>query len=367
MIGPLALPSEAGGNGRGTTETPSSAASHVRGRRLRGRGLWGPAAVLVVALLWVAPLTGCGGADHGRPIRKARGAVVATVNGQPIDHPSVERMSRLVAQKLRSGQESGGAGMDSALATSDPLEKLIDRELALQDAYRRGISADTARVNDAVRQIRNNRGMDTLLITGMSDAEIGEYLSDDIVFNTYLQRTVIDSIEVTDGEMTAYMEAHPELFLTPETIHASQILIALDTVNATPEARSAARKQAEALLREVRTPGADFAAIARAKSKDTNSAPRGGDLGMLAKGQTVPSFDEAAFALAPGEISDVVETPYGYHIIKVDSKSGASPRSLDSARTQLSAFLRQEKAHDAIRARLEGLRRTARISYRKSA
>lgn len=308
-------------------------------------------------------LGSCGPAKTGRPIRRAHGAVLARVNGQPIDQASTDRMIRLLQLKGSAPADSLPGNTPEARLRYLAAERLIDRELALQDAFKRGISADTARVSDGYRQITSHTGMDSSLIRGMSEQDIRQYLADDIVFNTYLQRTVIDSIQVSDEEMKAYMLANHQLFETPESARVRQILIALDTELAAPAVKLAARKQAEKILAEVRTPGADFAAIAKVRSKDTNSAPNGGDLGILARGQTVPAFDSAAFDLAPGEISGVVETPYGYHIIKLEEKFGASTRSLESVRLQLTTALRQEKAQQAIRARLLTLRQRAKITY----
>ncbi|MDP2918239.1 MAG: peptidylprolyl isomerase [bacterium] len=81
-----------------------------------------------------------------------------------------------------------------------------------------------------------------------------------------------------------------------------------------------ARKKAEEVLAKVKTPGANFEDLAREYSEDTYSAPSGGDLGSFSRGQMTPAFEDAAFALAPGEISDLVQTEYGYHIIKVEDK-----------------------------------------------
>lgn len=93
-----------------------------------------------------------------------------------------------------------------------------------------------------------------------------------------------------------------------------------------------AKKKAEEVLAKVKAPGANFEDLAREYSEDTYSAPDGGDLGSFGRGQMTPAFEDAAFALAPGEISDLVQTEYGYHIIKVEDKG-----TLDTGEEQVSA------------------------------
>lgn len=127
--------------------------------------------------------------------------------------------------------------------------------------------------------------------------------------------------------LTQY-NAAPEKFDIPEQIRASHILV--DARSCEPEAR------ARELLSLARAPNADFAALAKAHSHDPGSAARGGDLGLFARGKMTPAFEKAAFALGrPGEISDVVKTEFGYHIIRLDERIPARRRPFEEVRDQL--------------------------------
>jgi peptidyl-prolyl cis-trans isomerase D len=129
-----------------------------------------------------------------------------------------------------------------------------------------------------------------------------------------------------------------ELYSTPEQVRASHIL--LKTAGKKDEEVKA---KAEQVLKEVKA-GGDFAALAKKYSEDEGSAKNGGDLDYFSKGKMVPEFDEVAFKLQPGEVSDLVKSQYGYHIIKVTDKKPASTRSLDEVRPQIVDQLSWEKA-----------------------
>lgn len=122
--------------------------------------------------------------------------------------------------------------------------------------------------------------------------------------------------------------AAPEKFDVPEQIRASHILV--DARSCEPEAR------ARELLARVRAPGADFAALAKEHSQDPGSASRGGELGFFGRGRMTAAFEAAAFALKqPGDVSDVVKTEFGYHIIRLDERRPARRRTFEEVRESL--------------------------------
>jgi peptidyl-prolyl cis-trans isomerase C len=121
--------------------------------------------------------------------------------------------------------------------------------------------------------------------------------------------------------------ANPEKFQSPEQIRARHLLIGKNT----PDAKA----KAEELLKQLQG-GADFATLAKEKSEDTGSGARGGDLGVFARGRMVPQFEEAAFALQKqGELSGLVETQFGYHIIQLTERRPAGKRSFDEVKEGL--------------------------------
>jgi peptidyl-prolyl cis-trans isomerase D len=129
-----------------------------------------------------------------------------------------------------------------------------------------------------------------------------------------------------------------EQYTTPEQVRASHILVKTEGKD-----DAAAKAKAEDLLKQARA-GADFAELARKNSEDEASAKNGGDLDYFGKGRMVPEFDAAVFAMTPGQISDLVKTQYGYHIIKLVDKKPATTRSLAEVRQQLNDQLAYQRA-----------------------
>lgn len=155
-----------------------------------------------------------------------------------------------------------------------------------------------------------------------------------------------NEVEVTEEQILAEMS----ITETEEQVHARHILIRFTADREGDEER--ARKEAQALLEQLKS-GADFAELARVHSQDTASAVRGGDLGFFGRGQMVPEFERAAFDLAPGVISDLVRTVYGFHIIQTLEKSGGAgggnrPAALLAARTKEADRQSREKAQQVV-------------------
>jgi peptidyl-prolyl cis-trans isomerase D len=143
---------------------------------------------------------------------------------------------------------------------------------------------------------------------------------------------------VSAEDVQKYYDANRQQYSSPEQLQASHILLKTEGKD-----DAAVKKQAEDLLAKVKG-GADFAALAKKFSEDEVSAAKGGDLGPFGRGDMVKEFDDAAFSLAPGQISDLVKTQYGYHIIKGGEKKPAAQRSLDEVRPQIEDTLKSERA-----------------------
>ncbi len=143
---------------------------------------------------------------------------------------------------------------------------------------------------------------------------------------------------VTPQEVEARYNANKASYSTPEQIQASHILFKTDGKN-----DAAQKKLAESVLAKIKA-GGDFAALAKQYSDDTDSKAKGGDLGYFGHGTMVKEFEDAAFALQPGQVSDLVKSQYGYHIIKVTGKKAAATKTLDDVRAQITSQIKAEKA-----------------------
>ena len=158
----------------------------------------------------------------------------------------------------------------------------------------------------------------------------------------FVPERYLDEVTFDENELEKYHRRHLDQFEILEKIKASHILIKVD--EGTDETVRAEKKAfAEKLLEEVKT-GKDFAELARVNSDDAASAVKGGNLGYFTRGSMVKPFEQAAFNMKPGDISEVVETTFGYHIIKVEEYTEPGVRSLEESMDEVKTGLRQEKA-----------------------
>jgi peptidyl-prolyl cis-trans isomerase D len=167
---------------------------------------------------------------------------------------------------------------------------------------------------------------------------------------------IAPSIELTENDVATWYEANgDQRFALPERIRVR--LIAVKTAVDAPEAKRAeARKKADDILAEIRG-GGDFAAIAKKRSDDRETAAKGGELGLIEHGKLSPALDAAAWALNPGEVSDVVETPEGFDIVKVEERLDAGLKPLEDVRAEVEKDLRTERAFAQARSEAEAARR----------
>ncbi|HJQ84469.1 MAG TPA: SurA N-terminal domain-containing protein [Candidatus Binatia bacterium] len=201
-------------------------------------------------------------------------------------------------------------------------------------------------------------------VAAPTDAELQEYLEQHA--DRYRKATEVRAryvayrpddfageVKPTDGEIAEYYELHKdERFTEPEQVRARHILV---KAPADAEAKAAARKKASDLLARVKA-GGDFAALAK-QSDDPGSAANGGDLGLFPRGRMTPAFEKAAFDLAPGTVSDLVETPFGFHVIKVEEHREGGTKPLDAVRDEIVATLGKERSFELARKQAEADRR----------
>ncbi|HYB51563.1 MAG TPA: SurA N-terminal domain-containing protein [Burkholderiaceae bacterium] len=148
---------------------------------------------------------------------------------------------------------------------------------------------------------------------------------------------------VSEAALRDYYEKNKARWAGAEQRRASHILITYGKSGSAPD-KAAARKMAEDLLRQVKANPADFAKLAREKSKDVGSAAQGGDLGWFGRSMMTKPFEDAAFALKQGQISDVVESDFGFHIIMVTGVKGAQAKSFEEVRPTIEAEMRRQAA-----------------------
>jgi len=159
------------------------------------------------------------------------------------------------------------------------------------------------------------------------------------------QAKVADTLQVSDAQVQAYYNAHRDEYRTPERVHARHILLSI--TNKPKDEVPKIQAQAEALLKQIKA-GGDFAELAKKNSQDPGSAAKGGDLGWVSRGQMVKPFEDAVFTLKPNEISNLVTTEYGFHIVQVLERQPAHLQTLDEVKPAIIATLKNQDVFDRM-------------------
>lgn len=276
-----------------------------------------------------------------KPVPAELPDVIARVNGE-----TVRRDELLLAIRNLEGRAGGPVPAEQRdTVYRQVLDQIVGYHLLMQEARARKVAVAPWDVDKRLTEIKsqfpNEQAFNEMLQQrGLSLDRLRQESSDTIAVNAMLEKEFESVIVTSDADARKFYNENKARFREEESVHASHILIRVDE-KADAATRAKARKQIESLDRQARK-GADFAALAQKNSQDPGSAPRGGDLGFFARGQMVPAFEQAAFATKPGQLSGVVETPFGYHLIKVAEVKPAREVGFDEVKGQIDEFLKQQ-------------------------
>jgi peptidyl-prolyl cis-trans isomerase C len=324
-----------------------------------GRAASFPLALAVVTSL--ALVTGCSkketAANGGEKFAKLPAGVAATVDGVNIPTSDLDQMMQVMMQQGFQPDSTTTGATPEEQRRNFALDRLVERQVVLNDARTRGIGPTAAELDQRVAQVKATYGIGDSLPPGMTEETLRKNLGDDMTITQYFNKTVIDSIPVPASDVQAYYDQNPTMFAGDNRVHARHILFTVPP-GATPDQKSAVRQKAAGVLAQAKK-GEDFAELARKHSEDPQSAPNGGDLSWFQRGQMVPEFENAAFALDAGQVSDLVETQFGFHIIKVEEKG--KPLTLDEVKPDLERMLRSQKAQVAVKEHIDALKTRANV------
>jgi len=294
--------------------------------------------------------------------KKAPADKVAVVNGVTISKDTYDReLDFFVRRAAPGGQQIPDVQM--AQMKSEVLESLIDRELLFQESKKKGIQVKSDAVSDQLQKIQqrypNKEEFQKLLSNmGLTESDVQAQIERGMAIQKLIDKEVTEKIKVSDEETKAFYDKNPQLFQQPEQIKASHILIKVQA-DAPADQKAEARKKIEDVQQKVKK-GEDFATLAKTYSEGP-SGPKGGDLGYFRRGQMVKPFEEAAFSLKPDETSEIVETQFGYHLIKVNDKKPAKKMTYAEVKDRLNEHLKKQKTDSEANAYIETLRKDAKI------
>ena len=287
---------------------------------------------------------------------------IAVVNGSVITQEDFDReMSRVQRQFLNMGKHLNDSQMPKI--KKEVLENLIGFELLYQESQKKAIKIDEATINEQVMTLKKRFPSEAefksaLTKVNLSEVAIKNQIARGLAIEQLIGTYVTKKDTVSDQEIKAFYESHPGLFKQLEQVRASHILIKVD-----PQANEVKRAEAQKKIKEIQQKlqkGEDFATLAKALSEGPSKA-EGGDLGYFSRGRMVKSFEEAAFALRPNEVSDIVETKFGYHLIKVIEKRPETTTAFEDAKDKLGQYLKQQKAEKEVSIYVHELKEKAKV------
>ena len=319
--------------------------------------------VLIVTLAVTLISVALSVADPATPPAPNPDEIIARVSGTEIKRRDLDVATKALQMQLAQ-QGRGVAREQFAQFERDMLDELIGRELVLQAARTQDLPDIDVKVKEQMERIKTQLGGEeamtkTFRETGVTPAEYTKRLRDNIIVQESVQRMVEEKSKVTADEIQSFYNSNTNRFLRPETTRASHILIRL-APDASEETKQAKRAQIEA-ARSLIKGGGKFADVAGKVSEDPGSARNGGDLGYFVRGQMVPEFELAAYSLKLNELSDVITTQFGYHVLMVTDRKPPEQQSFATVKADIEKFLRYRKGGEVARQHVQDLRVKAKV------
>jgi len=285
--------------------------------------------------------------------------VVAKVNGTDITEGEIQKVLGLFRKQM--GARVPPEQLEAALPRLREriVEELVMRQIMLGEVAKQGISLSDSEFaeikGELAAELPPGTSLESYMAeTGTTETEMREQMA--------VRKMIIAKAESlakpTDEEIRAFYDENKEGFTQGENVSAAHILIKVDPTD--DDAAKAAKRARIDDLRQQALAGADFAELAQANS-DCPSASAGGDLGSFGRGQMVPEFEDAAFSQPVGSVGAVVETQFGFHLIKVAEHLEAKAIDFNEAKPRISDILYSQKQQDAVKEYVEGLRTQADV------
>ena len=286
--------------------------------------------------------------------------VLARVNGEQVERWEFDNAVKRM--EARAGGPVPPDKRDEVLR--GVLDQLVAYHLLAQESRARKLAIADADVDARLAEIRKSFPTEEaftqgIAAQGLTLAQLKAQAKTSLEVAKVIDTEVNSKVAVQDAEVAAYYQQNLERFKQGDSVHAAHILIGMPQ-NATPEQKAEAKTRAAAVLKTIKA-GGDFATLARASSQDTGSAQNGGDLGFFPKGQMTPAFEEAAFKLKPGTVSGLVETPFGFHIIKVSERRAPRTAPFTEASGQIKEFLTQGQREQKLEQFVEQIKAKGKI------
>ena len=311
--------------------------------------------------LWAFCLVICVFSTVGIADQTATEKNVATVNGITISQVAYDWELQRAKQAYGRGMPLSGEKLSEV--KKQALENIIDRELLYQESQKKGIGMDAEAVNKQYESMKSRFPSEKVFEEeikkmNLTPQTLKMQLERAIATQKFVEKEIVKGIQVSEKEIKDYYDKNKAHMKQPEQVRASHILIKVDA-KADEGQKKEARKKIEMIEAKLKK-GEDFSALAKEHSQ-CPSSNRGGDLNFFGRGQMVKPFETAAFSLKPGEVSGIVETQFGYHVIKQADRRPAMIVPYQDVKEQLERHLKQEKINKAIGEYVSQVKKGAKI------
>lgn len=301
--------------------------------------------IIIIALL----LSSFNGCSQKSSAPKDTSKQLASVNNASITENALN--TRVAIFKLFYGPS-----IDTPETKSTILDQLIEEELLLQEASRQKVNVTAEAVTKELglfmdqlkSQYPDIETMDKeLKAANLTEATFKAFLQQYLTIQGLYEKTT-EKLVVIDADLSKYYDEHKAEFVEQESVQARHILVNT-------------KEEAEKLLAQIKG-GKDFAALAKEFSQDPGSKENGGELPRFGRGEMYEEFETAAFALSPGQLSDVVSTPAGFHIVRLEQKFPEKQLSFDEVKDQIKDMLLEERRAEAFDKIIADLKTKAKIN-----
>ncbi len=279
--------------------------------------------------------------------------IVAVVNSDLIMLSDVKRESEPQLQQIKRQHQGDDLAQRIKTAESMALTKLIEQTLQLQEAKAKGIDASEQEIAQFAEQLKLQGSA-----VDLADPRHRRSLRDQLLLMKVVDREVRGAITVGESEMKRYYQEHRDRFAVPEEYLLSQILVRFRSADEVPDALAKIRKAMDELKR-----GERFEDVALRYSEGPN-ALEGGRLGLVRQGELLPAIEQAIAPLVPGAISEIVETPQGFHILRIDEKKPRQYRPFEEVKHEIQGLVFEQKAEERFQSWLAGLKNKAYIEIK---
>ena len=285
-----------------------------------------------------------------------------TINGENIPRDKFQaQVDHMINQR---GLNSGGITQPAVFKQiqQEVVDQLIVQELLWQEAKRRNFIVEDEVVNERLQQMKSKFDTEQafqfkIQAGGFTEETYREDIRQQVSVQRMISQGIASGISISDEDVEDFYKTNIDQMQRPIAVHARHILI--KPASTDPEALQAAKDEADKILAEIRA-GGDFVKLATDRSQ-APSAPQGGDLGYFGAGQMVEPFEKAAFSLQQGEISELVQTQFGYHIIRLEDRRGGDTAPVEDVADQIRAYLGQQKLQSEVETLVMTLRNVGEV------